>query len=274
MTKRLPDPKKLASNASAKDGGTKNVSSQEEAVRPEKTISEMLKEKYATLPSRNSDDVAVIAQVQRKNDAQQQQQQQQQVEQKQREDELANSEDSIWRILARQANLEEVIERRVQEKQAAAKPVVKPAAADQTTNPDILKFGNYCLVILDALLWIEEENQTPHICQIAATMPQLGGDFVTYIHPEIKVRPDNYPFRHVKNRHWLLDLQKTSAAKLTLNKLRPAENPLKMYHALENFLKYLQEACQVIFQFLAIYSNENKSGQFCQNRFKSMSNTK
>ena len=75
-------------------------------------------------------------------------------------------EESVWMILARQASLDQ--------KLSSSRPVA--TAAPVVQNPEVLKPGNYLLVMWDALFWVEDETQVTHICQISASVPQ-GEDF-------------------------------------------------------------------------------------------------
>ena len=161
--------------------------------------------------------------------------------------------DSIWRMLARQANLEDAIELREQQQQQKQQQQHQQQKAtnvkDAVARLEVLQPGNYLFVVWDAQVWMEEETQSSHICQLVATLPQVGGDFRCYIHPDVVRGTPNYPFQHVKNKHWLLDSRMTSASRYKNHLLLPAENPLPTFQALDKFLKFLEESCQRVRPF-------------------------
>jgi hypothetical protein len=62
--------------------------------------------------------------------------------------------------------------------------------------------GNYLYVVWDALLWVEEETKTAHICQLVAAIPQSGETFRCYIKPEVVIQTANFPYLRVKKGNW------------------------------------------------------------------------
>ena len=81
--------------------------------------------------------------------------------------------DALWKILAKQANLDLEI---ATTKKKDPKPPPPPSISNPSLSPEVLKPGNYQLVLWDAILWVELETQVTHICQMAATVPE-GEDF-------------------------------------------------------------------------------------------------
>lgn len=78
--------------------------------------------------------------------------------------------DALWKVLAKQANLD-------LESGSTKKKDPKPAPTSYPNiSTEVLRPGNYQLVVWDALTWVDSETQVTHICRIEASIPQ-GEEF-------------------------------------------------------------------------------------------------